>query len=107
MRYLDESLARLPPNALRGRIRRDQLRVLRLQILQMLHQLVEIEIADFRLVYHVVQIFVAADLLAESLNRFFGVFARGSHRADYSRSLGLKKKPAKNFQGGLDTQCKF
>ena len=47
------------------------------QILQLLHQLVEIGVADFGIVEDVVEILVVANLLAQSLDLFFDVFRAG------------------------------
>ena len=49
------------------------------QVLQLLHQLVEVEVADFRLVEDVVEVFVVADFFAEGVDLFSGVFC-GGHR---------------------------
>ncbi len=56
--------ARLASNALRRRIRRDQLRMLRLQTFQLLHQLVELGVADLGMVEDVIKVFVVTNLLA-------------------------------------------
>jgi len=48
-------------------------RDLRLKVLQLPHQLVELGIADLRLVEDVIQIFVVPDLFAQRLN-LFGIF---------------------------------
>ena len=90
MRDLDESLARLAADALRGRIRRNERWVLGFQILQLLHQLVEIGVADFGIVEDVIEVFVVANLLAQSLYLFFDVF-RGRHR----RKIICKEGPPK------------
>src|SRR5258706_13228736 len=66
--------------------------MLRLQILQLLHQLVELGVADLGLVENVIKIFVVPDLLAQRFDLLFGVFAGGNHRANYSR--GQQKGPA-------------
>ena len=51
-----------------------------LQVLQLLHQLVEFRVADFGIVENVVEVFVMANLLAQRLDLFFGVFR--SHRRE-------------------------
>ena len=50
-----------------------------LQILQLLHQLVEFRVADLGIVENVIEIFVVADLLAQRFDLLFDVF-RGRHR---------------------------
>ena len=87
MGNFDEALAWLAANALRRRIGSNQFRMLCLHVLQLLHQLVELGIADIRPVEDVIQILVVPDLLAKRLDPLFGVFVGGSHRADYSRRL--------------------
>ncbi len=84
VRYFDEPLARLAAYALRWRIRRNQRRMLCLQIFQLAHQLVEFGVADLGIVDNVVQVFVVANLFAQRFDLFFGVFVRGNHRPDYS-----------------------
>ena len=81
---LDESLARFAADALSGGIGRDEFRVLGLEVFQLLGELVEFLIADFRSVEHEVLIFVVANFLAESFDLFFGVFW-GRHRRNYRR----------------------
>src|ERR1700733_7553704 len=60
--------------------------MLRLQILQLLHQLVELGIANLWMVEDVIQVFVVADLLPQRFDLFFDVFPSGSHRKDYRRT---------------------
>ncbi len=79
MADLDESLARLAADALGGRIGRDEFGVLGLKVFELLHQLVEIQIADLGLIEDVIEIFVVANLFAESFDLLFGVFW-GRHR---------------------------
>ncbi len=50
-----------------------------LQILQLLHQLVEFRVADFGIVENVVEVLVVANLFAQSFDLLFDVF-RGRHR---------------------------
>ena len=53
--------------------------MLGLEILQLLHQLVEFGVADFGIVENVVEVFVVANLLAQGFDLLFDVF-RGRHR---------------------------
>src|SRR5271155_3585111 len=85
MGHLDEAFARLAAYALRGRIRGDQLRVFRLQVLKLLHQLVELAVADLRIIYNVVEVFVVPDPITEGFDFLFEVFAGRNHRPDYIR----------------------
>ena len=80
MPHLDEALARLAADALRGRIRSDQLGIVGLELLKFLHQLVEFEVADLGIIENVVKMFVATDLLAKSFNLCFWVFSSRRHR---------------------------
>src|SRR5580692_7689005 len=85
MRHFDESLARLAANALRGRVRCHQIRMLRFQILQLPHQLVELAVVDLRIVYNVIEVFVMTDLLPQGFDLFLSVFHSSRHRKDYRR----------------------
>ena len=64
MRDLDETFARLPAYALRGRIRRHQLRMGLLQDLQLAHHRVVLGVGNLGCVKHVVQMLVVTKLLA-------------------------------------------
>lgn len=79
MPNFDKAFARLAAHALCRRIGGQQFRMLRLGILQLAHQLVELGITDLRLIENVIQIFVVPDLLAKSLNLFSRVFAHRTH----------------------------
>jgi len=74
------SLARLAAHALRGRIGRDQLRMLGLQVFELPHQLVEFGVADLGLVENVIEGFVVANFLAERADPFLEVFGSSRHR---------------------------
>ena len=67
----DKPLARLAPNTLRGRIRRDQLRMSGFELLQLVHQAVEFRIADLRIVEHVIAVLVMPNLLAQRFDFCF------------------------------------
>src|SRR6266852_4491793 len=73
MLRLHESLARLAADALRGRVWRDELRMLRLQPLEPVHQLVEVGVRNLRGIEHVIAILVVADFLAQSFDLFLDV----------------------------------
>ena len=80
-----ESFARLAADALRGRVGSDQLRMLGLEILQLLHQLVEFEVADLRLVEDVIEMFVMANRVAQRFDLGGSIF-NGRHRGNYNDS---------------------
>src|SRR4029077_4708400 len=65
---------RRPADALRRRIRGDKFRMRGLQLLEFFHHPVKLDIGDFRLIEHVVEILVPADLVAQ----FFDLFGDGS-----------------------------
>jgi hypothetical protein len=64
----------LAPHALGGRIGRDKLRILGLQLLKPAHQFVKLEVGDFRVIQDVVPILVVADIISELFNFFFDGF---------------------------------
>src|SRR6202158_1078930 len=68
MLRLHESLARLAADALCRRVRSDQLRMLRLNPLELVHQRVELGIRNLRIVQHVIAILVVPYLLAQSFD---------------------------------------
>jgi hypothetical protein len=72
--HLLKSFARRAAHALRGGIGSEQLRVLVFQLLELAHQLVEGRIGNFRVVGHVIEVFVAPDFIAQAFN-FLGVVA--------------------------------
>ena len=65
--HLLESLGRLAAHALRRRVRRQQLRMLGLDPLQLVHQRVVLGVGDLRRVQHVVKVLVAAQFRAQFL----------------------------------------
>ena len=77
----------LPPTRCVGESGVTSVGMLGLEILQLLHQLVEVGVADFGIVENVVEVLVVANLFAQSVNLFFDVFY-GGHRADYSQGAG-------------------
>src|SRR4029077_1581323 len=72
MRRFENPFARLAADALRGRVGRDQVGVIGFQLLQLIHELVELGVRNFRRVEDVVQIFVAADFFPKRFDLFFG-----------------------------------
>ena len=85
VRHFDESLARLAADALGGRIGRDQFWDARFQILQLLHQLVEFDVADLGIVENVIEILVVANFLAQRFDLLFDVFCGWHRRRLYCR----------------------
>ncbi len=73
--YLGELFAGLAAHPLRRRIGRDQLRMRGFQRDQLVHQLVELGVADLRIVEHVIAVFVVADLVAQRVDLLLHVFA--------------------------------
>jgi hypothetical protein len=70
-----ERFGRLPADALRGAVGRDELRMLRLQVAQLPLQAIVFLVGDLRPVEDVVQPLVAADLVAklpDALGGFLG-----------------------------------
>ena len=64
-------------HALRRGVGRDELRMLEFEFLQALHQLVELEVGDLRIVEHVVAVLVVADFVAQLGNFLLDVFGHG------------------------------
>ena len=73
MAHLDESFARLAADALGGRIGRDQLGMLGLEVLEPPHHPVVFGVADLGLIEHVIQMLVMMQLFAQILD-FFAIF---------------------------------
>ena len=71
--HFDESFARLSSNTLSGRIGREQLGMLGLDLLELAHHGVVLGVADFRLVQHVIQMFVMTQRLAQFFDFLFQV----------------------------------
>jgi diacylglycerol kinase family enzyme len=61
----DEAFARFAADALRGRVRRDQVGMPLLQTLQLLHERVVLGVSDLRVVENVILIFVVPQLVAQ------------------------------------------
>src|SRR5712691_5263926 len=68
MARLDESLAGLAADSLRGRVGRDQFGMLGLQLLEFVDQFVEFGVADLGIVENVVAVLVVADLVAQGFD---------------------------------------
>src|SRR4051812_16140622 len=92
--HLQKALARLAPHALGRRIRRSELGVLGLQFLETPHQRVVFRVRDFGLVENVVEMFVAAKLIAELVNFARGIFHRPLNY-NLTRNFGEIDIPAK------------
>ena len=69
--HLHEPFARLSADSLRRRIGRDQVRMLRFEILQPAHQRIVLGIGDLRLVQHVIQPLVTLQFFAQAPDLFF------------------------------------
>ena len=88
-----ESLTRRSAHPLRGRIRRNDFRVLRFELLELIHQPVEFGVGDGGPVEHVIAVLVQADFLAQfsgSLEELVVVFGLGHNAA------GRRFKPGSN-----------
>src|SRR5712671_807357 len=79
------ALARCSAYALAWRIRRDEFRMRGFQLLEFLHHPVKLDVGDFRLIEHVIEIFVPANTLAQFFDLFGGVRAL-YHSAPSERS---------------------
>ena len=66
MLHFDKALTRLAANALRGRIRSNQFRVLSFDFLELLHEPVKLGIRNLRRVKHVIKVLMAADVIAQA-----------------------------------------
>src|SRR5260221_13154859 len=65
---LHESFAGLAAHTLRRGVRRDEFWMLRLEPLELVHQLVEVGVRNLRIVEHVIAIFVMPDFLAQDFD---------------------------------------
>src|SRR5215469_11297785 len=68
MGSLDEALARLAAYPLGGRIGGNEARILRLQLFQTVHQLVELGVGYLGSIENVIEVFVVANLVAQLFN---------------------------------------
>src|ERR1043166_349692 len=87
MAGLDESLPWLAAYALRGRVWRDQLGMLGLELFQFVDQLVEFGVADLGIVENVVAVFVVADPVAQGFDLLLDC-CRWHVRGNYSARSG-------------------
>jgi YegS/Rv2252/BmrU family lipid kinase len=95
MADLDKAFSRLAPDPLCRRIGRDQLRVLRFEVLESPHHRVVLRIRDFGAVEHVVEVLMAAEfapqlfnLLARCLSHPFSIIGVGRGRiASYQNTV--------------------
>ncbi len=79
MRHFHDAFPRLSSYTLSRRVWGDEVGMFRLQLFELLDQLVEIEIADFWSVEDKIPVFVMADLLPQSLDPGCDVFTRAGH----------------------------
>ena len=79
-----EAFDRTAGDALRRRIRRDEIRMLGLEPLELVQQPIELLVGDLRIVVNVVALFVMADLLrgARLMRASGSIGAIGSRRID-------------------------
>ena len=98
-----ESFARRAAYALRRRIGSDEFRIFRLQLLEFLQHPVKLDVGDFRLVEHIIEIFVPAQFFAQFLD-LFGCRCVLRHAPSENR-----KKRAFSIQCApvLETGCTF
>ena len=88
-------------DTLRGTVRRDQLGMLLFELSQLLDQPIIFAIGNFRIVFKIVEIFVAANFVAQLfdlfLNRcFFSHFGKVGHR-----DTETQRKPLKSVTGSV------
>src|SRR5580693_10689614 len=83
-----ESFARRSAHALRWRIRSDKFWIFCLELLELLHHAIELDVGNFRFVQHEVEVFVAAQLLAELFD-LFGFVRVLRHVASTIRENGI------------------
>src|SRR5713226_6079916 len=62
-----------------------------LQLLELIHEQVEFSVADFRLVEHIVEVFVSADPLAQLFSAALRTFCGRCHLDDYTTNAGGTK----------------
>ena len=74
-----KTLARRAADSLRRRVRRDQLGVFGLQLFELIHQPIVGGIGNFRVVRHMIEIFVVAKFFAKTLDLFCDLTTLG-HR---------------------------
>src|SRR3989442_829404 len=99
MRNVVQFRNRLVTDSLRGTVRRDQLRMSRLKLLQLAQELVIFPIRDRRRGVDIVSPIVFANLIAESGNLF-----RGSHRKRERTSIKLATEGTENSEVSRGTQ---
>src|SRR5215470_20347416 len=98
MRNFDETLARLAAYTLRRRVRRDQLRMIGLDLLELVHQPVEFGIADLGIVEHVVAVLVMANLIAKQFCFVLGALLDRFHLQNHftTETRGTEKTGSQN-----------
>ena len=80
---LDESLARLAAHALGRRVWRDVLRMLGLKPLKLVHQRVEADVRNLRIVEHVIAILMVPNLLAQGFDLLLDLLVGVGTRHDW------------------------
>src|SRR6266567_5898729 len=75
----DEAFARFATDALRRRVCGDQLGLLGLELLELVHQAVEFRVADLRIIEHVIAVLVMPDVLAQRLDFVVLAFRNSYH----------------------------
>ncbi len=86
-----KSGARLAAHALRRRIRRDQLGMLRFERLELIHQLVVAGVGNLRIIQDVVEVIVPVNIVAQALD-FLSRRARRGFRS--SRRFLFRHQPS-------------
>ena len=81
VRHAGELAAGFATDPLRRRVRRDQLWMFRFKRDQLVHEAIELGIADFRIIQYVVAVLVIADHVAKRLQLAREIFGAGRHFA--------------------------
>src|SRR5579871_1203588 len=93
VRCLGEALTRLASDTLRGRVRRHELRMIGLELLQPVHDHVVLRVRYFRRIENVVQMLVVTKFVAEGLDLLVGREGM-RHREDYKEGTRLLSREA-------------
>jgi hypothetical protein len=99
-----EALQRRRPHPLRGRVGRAQLRVLGLQIAQLVQQRVVLVVADLRVVEYVVEAVVALQLLPQLRGTLLG---RAAHAGALAASISSKPQPRRRSRPPWSVRSKW
>src|SRR3984957_711888 len=90
MRHFDEAFARLAADALRGRVGRDEIGMLLLDLLQPVHQRVVLRVSQLRRIEYVVEMLVVTKLIAQLLKLLVGRKG-GRHSEDYKEARSIER----------------